>query len=93
MVKVQNFKFYRLCVACRRKFYKGLMLRVSKLRGGVVEFDVYQKKPGRGVYVCSNENCFRILKKKHLIEKNLKCVVDESIYLNLERIIKGSELS
>ena len=34
---------------------------------------------------------FAFLKKKHLLEKNLKCVVDEKIYLILEREIKGSE--
>lgn len=91
MAKVATFKFFRMCAACRKKFYKGFLLRVAKLNSGVVEFDLSQKKPGRGAYVCYDENCFKILKKKHLLEKSLKCAVDEKIYLVLEHKIKGSE--
>ena len=85
------YKFSRLCVACRKKFNKGLLLRVSKLSSGLVEFDLNQKKPGRGVYVCADVNCFKVLKKKHLLEKSLRCVVSEKIYSILAREIKGSE--
>lgn len=87
-----KFEPYRLCVACRKKFKKERLLRVARFKDGCLVFDCLQKKPGRGVYVCCNENCFKILKKKHGLEKGLKCAVSDDIYFFLENIIKGREV-
>lgn len=54
--------------------------------------DFFQKFQGRGAYVCFNENCFKILKKKHCLEKSFRCFVDDEVYAALEHIIKFKEV-
>ena len=90
MTKV-GFEPVRLCVACRKKFKKKLMLRVAKTSNGTLSVDLLQRLQGRGVYVCYDENCFKILKKKRGLEKGLKCAIPEEIYLELSESIKGRE--
>lgn len=84
-----GFEPFRLCFACRKKFKKNLLIRVAKFSDGVLSLDLSQKLPGRGIYVCCNENCFKILKKKRGLAKGLRCAVPDEIYDNLEEVIKG----
>ena len=92
MVKLK-FEPIRFCIACRKKNKKKTLLRIVKLKNGGLNVDLQQTCPGRGTYVCCCENCFKILKKKRGLEKGLRCAVPEEIYLALENIIKGREIS
>lgn len=86
-----KFEPIRFCVACRKKFKKKSLLRIAKLRNGGLNVDSQQICPGRGAYVCYDENCLKVLKKKRGLEKGLRCAVSDEIYSVLESIIKGRE--
>ena len=64
----------------------------SKFGGFAIKPDFYQKFPGRGAYVCCDENCFKILKKKHCLDKIFRCFVDDEVYEALEHVIKFKEV-
>ncbi len=86
MVK-SKFIPMRFCVSCRKKFEKSSLIRVVKTKDKEVKVDEFQKIDGRGVYFCNDENCFKILKKKRGLEKNLKCSISQQIYDELEEIL------
>ncbi len=78
----------RLCMACRKKYLKKDLIRVVKEKSGKIYIDEIKKAHGRGAYLCYNEKCLEILKKKRGLERNFKCYVESDIYLKLEENIK-----
>ncbi|MDY6915167.1 MAG: YlxR family protein [Candidatus Cloacimonadota bacterium] len=58
----------RTCVICRQKKPKNELIRFQKLFSGIV-FDLKNKLPGRGYYVCNSNKC--ILKMKKWIKRKL----------------------
>lgn len=78
----------RLCMACRKKYLKKNLIRVVKEKSGRIYIDEIKKAQGRGAYLCYNEKCLEILKKKKCLERNFKCYVENDIYLELEENIK-----
>ena len=65
------------------------LLRVVKNNTTLkVELDLEKKKFGRGAYVCKNEKCINLAKKKKAFERHIKCEVDENLY---EELIKINE--
>lgn len=48
----------RRCICCRGNGAKGGLLRFG-IMGGNLCFDLRQKMPGRGYYVCTNEACLK----------------------------------
>ncbi len=78
----------RLCIACRKKYLKRDLIRVVKEKSGKMYIDEIKKAQGRGAYLCYNEKCLEILKKKRCLERNFKCYVESDIYLELEKNIK-----
>ena len=49
----------RTCFGCGRRAGKGELLRLAVDAAGAVEFDHAMVAPGRGVYLCPNDDCFR----------------------------------
>lgn len=49
----------RMCGICRGRFAKSQLLRhvFSSTEGGALEADEAQKRPGRGIYVCTAPEC------------------------------------
>ena len=48
----------RMCIICRERFPKSDITRYTlPAEGGMPEPDPAQKKPGRGMYVCSSPEC------------------------------------
>ena len=78
----------RLCMACRKKYLKKNLIRVAKEKSGKIYIDELKKLHGRGAYVCYNEKCLEILKKKRCLERNFKCFVDKDIYLKLKEDVE-----
>lgn len=74
----------RLCMACRKKNFKKNLIRVVKEKSGRIYIDEFKKAHGRGAYVCYNEKCLEILKKKRCLERNFKCFIESDIYLRLK---------
>lgn len=72
----------RMCIACRGMFEKGGLIRLVKEDNEVV-IDLKNKKPGRGAYICKNEDCILLAKKKRAIQSKLKTAVPDSIYERL----------
>lgn len=79
----------RLCVACKEKNLKKNLIRIAKNKDGSVCIDIYKKAQGRGAYLCFNLKCFEFLKKKKMLERSLKCVIDKKIYFEIENIINN----
>ena len=73
-----------MCIACRKRNLKEFLIRIVKEKSGRIFLDYSKKAQGRGAYLCCNENCYEVLKKKKGLEKNFKCKVGEEIYFNLK---------
>lgn len=61
----------RSCVACRQVRDKRNLVRLI-LAAGTVEIDIKGKKPGRGVYLCSQRQCWELGLKGNRIEYGLR---------------------
>ena len=62
----------RTCCVCRFKSEKSNFIRIVKSPDRIAIIDVYKKLPGRGAYICFDENCLEIAKKSGSISKALK---------------------
>ncbi len=80
----------RLCVSCRERKNKSDLIRVVLLADGRVEVDPTGKMPGRGAYVCKNEDCLKAACKAHRIEKSLKGVSQEGMSDQLKAVMEES---
>lgn len=77
----------RTCIACRKIFSKEDMLRIVRNKKGEISIDESCKKHGRGAYICINNDCVTVVKKKNALERTFKCKVGMSIYNDLVDII------
>ncbi|HDS03091.1 MAG TPA: DUF448 domain-containing protein [Firmicutes bacterium] len=57
-----KYKPLRRCAICRRPLFKEDLARYVRLDGRLVEG---QTLPGRGVYVCSSQECRERFERKH----------------------------
>lgn len=82
---MKNSKETRTCIGCRKKDNKRNLIRIanSKQKGLVLDFE--QKAPGRGAYICKNEECLN----KVLKNKSLKINIDEENLNKLRSVILG----
>jgi hypothetical protein len=65
------------------------LIRVVKNNEGEISIDLKGKKPGRGAYVCRNEECLQKSFKSKRLNKNLEADISEEIYSQLREEIKG----
>lgn len=70
----------RTCVGCREEAPKREMLRIARTSAGAVEIDPSGRLPGRGAYVCLNEECVLNAKKRDALSRALKAKVGPEIY-------------
>ncbi|MDP9224509.1 MAG: YlxR family protein [Actinomycetota bacterium] len=47
----------RTCTGCRGKRVKNRLIRVAQAGDGTVSVDLTRSTPGRGAYVCFDEDC------------------------------------
>ncbi len=78
----------RTCVVCRQGKSKEELLRVIKTPEGEIKLDIRGKSNGRGAYICRNAACISAARKKRGLEKSLKTAIPESLYEELEKVIK-----
>ena len=62
----------RMCLGCRTVHPKKDMIRVVRSPENVYSVDMTGKSPGRGAYICRNEECFRRAEKEHGFERAFK---------------------
>ncbi|MDD3866243.1 MAG: YlxR family protein [Eubacteriales bacterium] len=69
----------RMCVACRTMKDKSSLIRLVLTPEQCVELDTAGKKPGRGAYVCRDQNCLRTALREHKFERGLKTRIDQAV--------------
>ncbi|WP_347550347.1 YlxR family protein [Pseudalkalibacillus hwajinpoensis] len=74
----------RKCVACQEMKPKKELVRVVRSPEGVISIDLTGKQNGRGAYLCNNEECFKLAKKRNALSAHLKAEVTDEIYTYLE---------
>ncbi len=81
----------RKCIGCQEMKSKKELLRVVRTPENDVVIDVTGKKSGRGAYLCFDDNCVNIAKKKKSIERALETSISEDIFPKiLEEIEKNN---
>jgi predicted RNA-binding protein YlxR (DUF448 family) len=83
----------RTCVACQQIRTKREMVRLVRTPGGDIEIDNTGKKPGRGAYICPNQECWeKALQGKrlgHALRSNLTHDNREQLIKDGRDLIKG----
>lgn len=70
---MQNKKVpLRTCVSCRENKDKKELVRIVKTPAGEILVDQTGKVNGRGAYVCNSEECFKMLRKNHGLDRAFK---------------------
>lgn len=69
----------RMCVACRTVKPKSEMIRIS-FSEGTVSTDFKGNRPGRGSYICKNDECIEKAQKIRGLERGLKTMVPAEVY-------------
>ncbi len=69
----------RMCIACRNMKDKKELLRFALLDDEVV-LDKNHKIQSRGAYICNNNDCIALAKKKNALSRHFKRKVTDSIY-------------
>jgi len=76
----------RQCVGCREMKPKSELTRVVKSPEGEISIDLTGKKPGRGAYICHDENCLKKIKKSNAFSRTFKTKVSDDILEDIESI-------
>ena len=74
----------RMCIACKAMKPKQEMLRVVKTADGEIYADPTGKAPGRGAYICNDEECRKKLTGKKLLHKTFSTDVNQEVYRDIE---------
>ncbi len=81
----------RMCIACRLMQDKRQLLRVVYQENSLVDADKTGKKPGRGAYICYNQQCLIKAKKIKAIERALNVKGPDINWPSIEQAIMGEE--
>ena len=73
----------RTCSVCRVKSDKDDLIRVVKSPEGRAVVDVSKKLPGRGVYICPDEECVMKAKKSGSLAHSIGAAVDDDFWQEL----------
>lgn len=83
-IKKKYRRYKRMCIVCKRMFFKEELLRFVRTNNGQVFVDFVGKINGRGSYVCREKDCCARVIKKRLLNKFLKGKVADDIYGQLQ---------
>ena len=78
----------RMCSVTREKFPKQELIRVVKTPEGEVKIDETGKLNGHGAYIKKDLEVLEKAKKTKALGRALEVEIPESIYMELEKIIK-----
>ena len=79
----------RSCVVSREKLPKQELIRVVKNKDNEIFVDVTGKQNGRGIYIKKDLEVLEKAKKSKIMDKLLESKIEDSIYEELENIIKN----
>jgi predicted RNA-binding protein YlxR (DUF448 family) len=77
----------RMCAGCMEMKPKKELIRIVRSKEGEISIDLIGKKPGRGAYICKNEECLTKAVKTKRLEKNLEVKISDEIYNKLKEEI------
>jgi len=77
----------RQCLGCRKHLPKGELIRIVKSPEGEVSLDFTGKKPGRGAYICNDQNCFKRIIKSNAFSRAFKTQISNDIIIELQNQI------
>lgn len=80
-----------MCIGCGEMKPKKDLIRVVKNKEGEISLDFTGKKPGRGAYICNNEECLVKAIKNKKIERSFSQKIDDEIYEKLKEEICGEQ--
>ena len=80
----------RMCAVCREMKSRDELYRVVKTPDGVV-LDMAGKTNGRGAYICKDEKCISVARKRAVFERSLSAQVQASVYDKLEELANSAE--
>lgn len=78
----------RTCVVTREKLPKKELLRIVRTPEGKVIVDESGKMHGRGAYIKKDVTVLEQAKKKKILERHLECIIEESVYEDIEEKLK-----
>ena len=78
----------RMCLVCRQHLPKKELLRIVKKDEKIV-VDSSQKSDGRGCYICKSSNCVEKFKKNKVLNRCFHENVEESVYDDIIKYLKG----
>jgi uncharacterized protein len=81
----------RMCAGCMEMKPKKELIRIVRSKEGEISIDLIGKKPGRGAYICKNEECLTKAVKTKRLEKNLEVKISDEIYNKLKEEINSAE--
>ena len=78
----------RTCIITKEKLPKKDLLRIVRTPEGEVKIDETGKLNGRGAYIKKDIAILEKIKKSDVLQKKLECNIEESVYEEIEKIIK-----
>ena len=82
----------RKCTGCQEMKNKKDLVRIVRNDEGEFSVDFTGKKPGRGAYVCPNEECLLKAHKSKGLERSFKSAVPAEVYEELKaQLLKEKE--
>ncbi len=82
----------RKCTGCQEMKNKKELVRIVRNDEGEFSVDFTGKKPGRGAYVCPNEECLLKAHKSKGLERSFKSAVPAEVYEELKaQLLKEKE--
>ena len=78
----------RMCIVCRKMYPKHELIKFVR-EENIVVVDNNQKKFGRGAYICKNEECIALARKKHALSAKFKTAVADTLYDEARGVLDG----
>lgn len=78
----------RTCVITKEKLPKKELLRIVRTPDNEVKIDETGKLNGRGAYIKKDIAILDKIRKSNILQKRLECNIEESVYEELEKILK-----
>lgn len=78
----------RTCIITKEKLPKKELLRIVRTPDNEVKIDETGKLNGRGAYIKKDITILDKIRKSNILQKKLECNIEESVYEELEKILK-----
>ena len=89
--RVMRLEPQRTCVACRNVSSKVGLVRLVRTVDGKIEVDATGKRPGRGAYLCTSNQCWASAVGKGQLERAMRVRLDQETRESL--LAYGSDFS